>query len=126
MEKKVHEKALEKLNNANSSHTKIFNCRTFVTVMGNQLQGLIPRMDAAISAIDKLAQISNSQVRNLELVLDNLEKIRKGTDSTVAVIRRSNIKSGVKRASEKYEEVKKAALAFEKDARLKVKPKEQK
>lgn len=73
--------------------------------MSVQLKGLLPRMSAAIDALNRLALIFDSQVRNIELLIGDFDRIDRGENSTVGAIRRSNINAGIKYAIENYGKV---------------------
>lgn len=96
----AHQKVVDKLADAKSDKSKVYNCRKYVISLSSQFNSLLPHMTAAIAALNSLALIFNSQFRNMELLIDSFQRIEKGTRSTVSAVRRSNIRSGIKYAIE--------------------------
>ncbi|KAK0666949.1 hypothetical protein QBC41DRAFT_255038 [Cercophora samala] len=112
--------AWEKWSTQNKDTADVQQCQTTVTALEAQIGDLITRMTKAVEGIRVIQDTFRHLGESLDPVIKAVEKIKKGTSSPLAAIRKSNIIHGVEEAVTKYEEIYKEAEEFAKAAQIKV------
>jgi uncharacterized LabA/DUF88 family protein len=96
----------------------MYRCRRVVKNLHEQTKDLLGLIQKAQHGMNTLAQTFHQQAFDIELAIDDLEKIEKGTVSGAGFIRRMDIEMGIDFGIAKYTEIWDAAKEFQKHARL--------
>ncbi|EAW16897.1 uncharacterized protein NFIA_002470 [Aspergillus fischeri NRRL 181] len=118
-EKKYHE-MLELEKTHTKEKTDVRRYITMVRALLLHMETLVPQMAKALEAAEELQELFKTQADNFDKLRLKLAGIQEGVDAQGLKWRKAWITTNIDKSVQKLEEIKQAALAFDKTAKIKV------